>query len=44
MNMSDKYIALANLSICYKWNSIKSHKNNKSKPSALIWINELMHQ
>ena len=37
----DKYIALSNLSICYKWKNIKKLcKNNKLKISAPTWNEE----
>ena len=37
----DKYIALSNLSIYYKWKNIKkSYKNNKFKISAPRWNEE----
>ena len=38
LKKSDKYFALSNLSIYYKWKTIKkSYKNNKFKISALTW-------
>ena len=38
LKRSDKYIALSNLSICYRWKNInKSCKNNKIKISVLTW-------
>ena len=37
----DKYVALSNLNIYYKWRNIKkSYKNNTFKISALIWNEE----
>ena len=41
LKRSDKYVALLNLSIYYKWKNIKkSYKNNKFKASALTWNEE----
>ena len=38
LRRKDKYIALSNLSIYYKWKNIKKlYKNNKSKISAPTW-------
>ena len=35
---SNKYVALSNLSIYYKWKNIKkSYKDNKCKISAAFW-------
>ena len=39
--ISDKYVALSNLSIYYTWKNIKkSYKNNKFKISAPTWNKE----
>ena len=41
LRKKDKYIALSNLSIYYKWKNIKkSYKNNKFKISAPTWNEE----
>ena len=41
LRRKDKYIALSNLSIYYKWKNIKkSYKNNKFKISAPTWNEE----
>ena len=38
LKRSDKYVALLNLSIYYKWKNIKKlHKNNKFKISVPTW-------
>ena len=41
LRRKDKYIALSNLSIYYRWKNIKKlHKNNKFKISAPTWNEE----
>ena len=41
LKISDKYVALSNLSIYYTWKNIKkSYKNNKFKISTLTWEKE----
>ena len=41
LKVSDKYVALSNLSIYYTWENIKkSYKNNKLKISAPKWNEE----
>ena len=41
LNLTDKYIALSNLSIYYTWKKIKiSYKNNKLKILAPTWNEE----
>ena len=41
LKISDKYVALSNLSIPYTWKNIKkSYKNNKFEISALTWNKE----
>ena len=41
LKRSDKYFALLNLSIYYKWKNIKkSYKNNEFKISAPTWNSE----
>ena len=41
LKRSDKYVALSNLTIYYKWKNIKkSYKNNKFKISAPTWNEE----
>ena len=41
LKRKDKYIALSNLSIYYKWKNIKkSYKNNKFQISAPTWNEE----
>ena len=41
LKVSDKYVALSNLSIYYTWENMKkSYKNNKFKISALAWNEE----
>ena len=41
LKVSDKYVALSNLSIYYTWENMKkSYKNNKFKISALTWNEE----
>ena len=41
LKLSDKYVALSNLSIYYAWKNIKkSYKNNKFKISVLAWNEE----
>ena len=37
LRISEKIIALSNLSICYPWKNIKSSYNNKFKISAPTW-------
>ena len=42
---SNKYVALSNLSIYYKWKNIKkSYKENKCKISAPFWNKNLNNQ
>ena len=42
LNLTDKYVALSNLSMYYTWKNIKkSYKNNKFKISAPTWNGEL---
>ena len=41
LKRSDKYVAVSNLSIYYRWKNIKkSYKNNKFKISAPTWDEE----
>ena len=41
LKKSDRYVALSNLSIYYKWKNIKKlYKNNKLKISASTWNEE----
>ena len=41
LKRSDKYVALLNLGLYYKWKNIKkSYKNNKFKISAPTWNEE----
>ena len=41
LKISDKYVSLLNISICYIWKNVKkSYKNNKFKISASTWNEE----
>ena len=44
LKRSDKYFALSNLGIYYKWKNMKqSYKNNQFKISGPVWTDNLNH-